>query len=298
MSIPKVKLSNGIEMPIEGFGVWKVPDTEEGEDIIVQALKTGYRMIDTAAVYRNERRVGNAIKKSGIPRNEIFITTKVFPNEYGYENIKKAFARSLKFLQTDYIDLYLIHQPYGNYYDSWRAFEELYKEGKIKAIGVSNFYPDRLTDFCESPLVTIKPMVNQMELHPFRQRELERKTCKEYGIAIEAWGSLMQLKEQFLGNDIIKSIAEKHKKSFYQICLKWAVQNEIIIIPKSANKDRMMENMQLFDWNLDDEDMEKIKKLDGTVPPIENHYDPNHCKFIYKLGQEAVDYINALPEAK
>lgn len=294
VTIPKVKLSNGVEMPLEGFGVWRLEENEKSEEIIIQALKTGYRLIDTAAAYCNETSVGNAIKKSGIPRNEIFITTKVFPHETGYEKTMKAFNRSLKKLQTDYIDLYLIHQPYGDYYGSWRALEELYKAGKIKSIGVSNFYPDRLADLFRNKDITIKPMVNQIEFHPLRQREKEMEICKKFGVVVESWGSLAQGDKRCLENPIICDIAKKHGKSVAQICLRWVTQQNVVAIPKSAKQERMKDNLNIFDFKLDDDDLKKIKTLDNTLV-LENHYDPEHSKMIYDFCNKIEDYHNTHP---
>lgn len=293
-SVPTVKLSNGVEMPLEGFGVWRLKENKESEDIIIQALNSGYRLIDTAIAYCNETAVGNAIKRSGIPRKEIFITSKVFPTETGYEKTKIAFARSLKKLQTDYIDLFLVHQPYGDSYGTWRALEELYEAGKIRAIGVSNFYPERIADFFRFDGAKIKPMVNQMELHPLRQRKEDIETCKKFGVVVEAWGSLAQGDKQCMDSPILKEIAAKHKKSVAQICLRWATQQNIVCIPKSSHKERMEENLNIFDFTLDEEDMAKIKTLDGKLT-LENHHDPEHSKMIYDFSYQIDDYHKAHP---
>lgn len=261
----QVKLNNGIEMPIEGYGVFQVkPD--ETERCVLDALETGYRSLDTAATYGNEEGVGNALKKSGIPREEIFLTSKLWVADQGYEKAKKAFEKTLNKLGTDYLDLYLIHQPLGDYYGSWRALEELYKEGKIKAIGLSNFDSTRLVDLIVNN--EIVPAVNQIELHPFLQQKEAQKVMKEYGVKVESWGPLAEAKHGILDDEMLNEIAAKHDKSVAQVILRWHLEQGIIIIPKSVRKERMAENLDVHDFSLDESDMEKIAELDGRYARI------------------------------
>lgn len=260
-----VKLNNGLEMPIEGYGVFQVkPD--ETERCVLDALETGYRSLDTAATYGNEEGVGNALKKSGIPREEIFLTSKLWVADQGYEKAKKAFEKTLNKLGTDYLDLYLIHQPLGDYYGSWRALEELYKEGKIKAIGLSNFDSTRLVDLIVNN--EIVPAVNQIELHPFLQQKEAQKVMKEYGVKVESWGPLAEAKHGILDDEMLNEIAAKHDKSVAQVILRWHLEQGIIIIPKSVRKERMAENLDVHDFSLDESDMEKIAELDGRYARI------------------------------
>lgn len=260
-----VKLNNGLEMPIEGYGVFQVkPD--ETERCVLDALETGYRSLDTAATYGNEEGVGNALKKSGIPREEIFLTSKLWVADQGYEKAKKAFEKTLNKLGTDYLDLYLIHQPLGDYYGSWRALEELYKDGKIKAIGLSNFDSTRLVDLIVNN--EIVPAVNQIELHPFLQQKEAQKVMKEYGVKVESWGPLAEAKHGILENEMLKEISDKHQKTVAQVILRWHLEQGIIIIPKSVRKERMAENLDVHDFSLDESDMEKIAELDGRYARI------------------------------
>lgn len=260
-----VKLNNGLEMPIEGYGVFQVkPD--ETERCVLDALETGYRSLDTAATYGNEEGVGNALKKSGIPREEIFLTSKLWVADQGYEKAKKAFEKTLNKLGTDYLDLYLIHQPLGDYYGSWRALEELYKDGKIKAIGLSNFDSTRLVDLIVNN--EIVPAVNQIELHPFLQQKEAQKVMKEYGVKVESWGPLAEAKHGILDDEMLNEIAAKHDKSVAQVILRWHLEQGIIIIPKSVRKERMKENLDVHDFSLDETDMEKIAELDGRYARI------------------------------
>ncbi|WP_026858262.1 aldo/keto reductase [Jeotgalicoccus psychrophilus] len=260
-----VKLNNGLEMPIEGYGVFQVkPD--ETERCVLDALETGYRSLDTAATYGNEEGVGNALKKSGIPREEIFLTSKLWVADQGYEKAKKAFEKTLNKLGTDYLDLYLIHQPLGDYYGSWRALEELYKDGKIKAIGLSNFDSTRLVDLIVNN--EIVPAVNQIELHPFLQQKEAQKVMKEYGVKVESWGPLAEAKHGILDDEMLNEIAAKHDKSVAQVILRWHLEQGIIIIPKSVRKERMAENLDVHDFSLDESDMEKIAELDGRYARI------------------------------
>lgn len=260
-----VKLNNGLEMPIEGYGVFQVkPD--ETERCVLDALEAGYRSLDTAATYGNEEGVGNAIKKSGVPREEIFLTSKLWVADQGYEKAKEAFKKTLNKLGTDYLDLYLIHQPLGDYYGSWRALEELYKDGKIKAIGLSNFDSTRLVDLIVNN--EIVPAVNQIELHPFLQQKEAQKVMKEYGVKVESWGPLAEAKHGILENEMLKEISDKHQKTVAQVILRWHLEQGIIIIPKSVRKERMKENLDVHDFSLDETDMEKIAELDGQYERI------------------------------
>lgn len=261
----QVKLNNGIEMPIEGYGVFQVkPD--ETERCVLDALEAGYRSLDTAATYGNEEGVGNAIKKSGVAREDIFLTSKLWVADQGYEKAKKAFEKTLNKLGTDYLDLYLIHQPLGDYYGSWRALEDLYKEGKIKAIGVSNFDSTRLVDLIVNN--EIVPAVNQIELHPFLQQKEAQKVMKEYGVKVESWGPLAEAKHNILEDEMLNAIAAKHEKTVAQVILRWHLEQGIIIIPKSVRKERMEENLKVHDFKLDESDMEKFAELDGKYPRI------------------------------
>lgn len=261
----QVKLNNGIEMPIEGYGVFQI-DPEETEHCVLEALAAGYRSLDTAATYGNEEGVGKAIKKSGVAREDIFLTSKLWVADQGYEKAKKAFEKTLEKLGTDYLDLYLIHQPLGDYYGSWRAMEELYKEGKIKAIGVSNFDSTRLVDLIVNNEVV--PALNQIELHPFLQQKDAQKVMKEYGVKVESWGPLAEAKHGILEDEMLNKIAAKHNKTVAQVILRWLLEQGIIIIPKSVRKERMEENLNVHDFKLDESDMEKIAELDGKYPRI------------------------------
>lgn len=261
----QVKLNNGVEMPIEGYGVFQV-NPKETERCTLDALAAGYRSLDTAATYGNEEGVGNAIKKSGVPREDIFLTSKLWVADQGYEKARKAFEKTLKKLGTDYLDLYLIHQPLGDYYGSWRALEELYKEGKIKAIGVSNFDSTRLVDLIVNN--EIVPAVNQIELHPFLQQKEAQKVMAEYGVKVESWGPLAEAKHGILEDELLNEIAAKHEKTVAQLILRWHLEQGIIIIPKSVRKERMEENLDVHDFSLDESDMEKIAELDGRYARI------------------------------
>jgi 2,5-diketo-D-gluconate reductase A len=274
----KVILNNGVEMPILGFGVFQIQDEKECEQAVYDAIMAGYRLIDTAASYLNEEAVGRAIKRSGVPREELFITTKLWVQDTGYERTKKAFEKSLERLQLDYLDLYLIHQPFGDVYGSWRAMEELYREGKIRAIGVSNFYPDRLTDFIIHNEVV--PAVNQVETHPFNQQIESAKLMKENNVQIESWGPFAEGKNNMFQNEILVSIAEKHNKSVAQVVLRWLTQRGVVAIPKSVRKERIIENFNIFDFELSQEDMEKIATLDTKQSLFFSHQDPEMVKWI------------------
>ncbi|MED4169742.1 aldo/keto reductase [Priestia megaterium] len=280
----KVILNNGVEMPILGFGVFQMTDPKECEQAVYEALMAGYRLIDTAASYQNEKEVGQAIKRSGVPREELFITTKLWIQDTSYENTKKAFAKSLERLQLDYIDLYLIHQPFGDVYGSWRAMEELYREGKIKAIGVSNFYADRLVDLITHNEVV--PAVNQVETHPFCQQVESAKLMKENNVQIESWAPFAEGKNDIFQNEVLVSIAEKHNKSVAQVILRWLTQRGVVVIPKSVRKERIVENFNIFDFELSQEDMEKIATLDTEESLFFSHRDPEMVKW---LGTRKLD---------
>ena len=272
-----VKLNNGLEMPMVGFGVYQVSD-EDTEKAVLEALKAGYRLLDTAAVYGNEAGVGRAIKASGIPREEIFVTTKLWiQRENGYENTKKALEDSLTRLGLDYVDLYLMHQPFGDVHEQWRAMEDLYKAGKARAIGVSNFHMDRLMD-----LITcheIVPVVNQIETHPFYQRDAEIAFHKELGILQQAWAPLAEGKFEIFSNPILTQIAQKHGKSVAQVVLRWLNQRGVAIIPKSVKVERMLENREIFDFTLDEQDLAQIATLNRDEI-IFNHRDPKMVKWL------------------
>jgi diketogulonate reductase-like aldo/keto reductase len=273
-----VKLNNGIEMPLLGFGVFQVTDLAECEQSVSDAIATGYRLIDTAASYQNEEAVGRAIKKSGVPRNELFITTKLWIQSIGYEGTKKAFENSLRKLQLDYLDLYLIHQPFGDVYGEWRAMQELYKEGRIRAIGVSNFHPDRLIDLIVNN--EIAPAVNQIETHPFHQQIETQKFLQENNVQIESWGPFAEGKNNLFQNELLLSIGKKYNKSIAQVVLRWLTQRGVVAIPKSVRKERMEENFNSLDFQLSQEDMEAIKTLDMKTSSFFDHRDPVMVKWL------------------
>ena len=253
-------LNNGVKMPLLGLGVMEIESGEKGEQIILDALNAGYRMIDTATVYFNEETVGAAIKKSGIPREEIFVTSKFWVQDAGYENTKKAFELSLKKLGLDYLDMYLVHVPFGDYYGSWRAMEELYKDGKIRAIGVCNFYPARLADLCMN--VQVKPAVCQVEMHPFYQQSAAIENMKNFDVQPEAWSPLAHGRFNIFSNEVLTEIGAKHGKSVSQVVIRWNIQRGVAVIPKSVKKARIEENFNVWDFTLTDEDMKKIAQLD------------------------------------
>lgn len=268
-------------MPMEGFGVFQVPDPALCEQAVSDAIASGYRLIDTAAAYMNEEAVGAAIKKCGVKRNELFITTKLWVQDAGYEAAKKAFETSMKKLGLEYLDLYLIHQPMGDYIGAWRAMEELYREGVIRAIGVCNFYPHVLADFCET--VEIMPAVNQVELHPFFSQEDALKLMKEYEIVPEAWGPFAEGKHGIFTHPVLTAIGKKYGKTAAQVALRWNVQRGVTVIPKSIHKERMEQNMNIWDFKIDDADMAEIAQLDIGHSEIVNHYDPNFVKMLHGL---------------
>jgi diketogulonate reductase-like aldo/keto reductase len=272
VTTPSVKLNNGVEMPLLGFGVFQVPDATECERSVIAAIQTGYRLLDTAASYMNEEAVGKAIKHGGVPREELFITTKLWIQDTGYENTKKAFERSLKKLQLDYLDLYLIHQPYNDVHGSWRAMEELNREGKTRAIGVSNFHPDRVMDIIS--FHEIVPAVNQIETHPFHQQTEEQKFLLENGIQHESWGPFAEGKNDLFNNEVLAAIGRKYNKSIAQVVLRWLTQRGVVAIPKSVRKERMEENFNVFDFQLIDEDMHLIQTLDQKASAFFDHRDP------------------------
>ena len=276
-----ITLNNGIKMPLEGFGVFQVPDAKQCEQAVLDAIGSGYRLIDTAAAYMNEEAVGAAIKKSAIKRDELFITTKLWVQDASYEGAKKAFETSMKKLGLEYLDLYLIHQPMGDYIGAWRAMEELYKEGVIRAIGVCNFYPHVRADFCET--VEILPTVNQIELHPFFQQADALKLMKEYEIVPEAWGPFAEGGHGIFTHPVLTAIGEKYGKTAAQVALRWNVQRGVVVIPKSVHKNRMEQNMDIWDFTLSDADMEEIAGLDIGHSEIVNHFDPSFVKMLHSM---------------
>lgn len=273
-----VVLNNGIAMPMEGFGVFQVPDHTQCEQAVLEALKAGYRLIDTAAAYQNEEAVGAAIRKSGLPREELFITTKLWIQDYGYENAKKAFETSLKKLGLDYLDLYLLHQPMSDYYGAWRAMEELYQAGKIRAIGVCNFYPERLADLCVNARVI--PAVNQVECHPFFQRGADIENMKEFGVQIEAWGPLAEGQKNIFQNETLVAIGKKYGKTVAQVILRWHIQRGVVVIPKSVHKNRIEENIGIWDFALSPEDMAAIASMDTGRSDVVDHFSPQTAKWL------------------
>lgn len=272
-----VSLNNGVEMPILGYGVYQIPDYNECKRSVLDAIDAGYRSIDTAAAYQNEKAVGDAIKESGISRDEFFITTKLWMTDTGFEATKKAFASSMEKLQVDYLDLYLIHQPFGNVHGSWQAMEELYQNGKIRAIGVSNFYADRVMDLINFNKVV--PMVNQIETHPFYQRRDEHKLLVDSGVQHESWGPFAEGRNDFFKNEVLASIGKKYGKSVAQVALRWMVQQNIVVIPKSVHKERMVQNINVFDFELTPDDMLAIQKLDTQTSSFFSHRDPETVKW-------------------
>lgn len=274
----QVTLNNGVAMPVLGFGVFQVTDLAECERSVVDAIEVGYRLIDTAQSYMNEEAVGKAIKRSGVPREQLFITTKLWIQSKGYEGAKSAFERSLKKLQLDYLDLYLIHQPFGDVYGEWRAMEELYKEGKIRAIGVSNFQPDRLMDLIIHN--EIVPAVNQIETHPFHQQTEAHQFLSEQKVQMESWGPFAEGKNGIFQNTLLQSIGEKHNKSIAQVVLRWLTQRGIVAIPKSVRKERMQENLNVFDFSLTAGELGAITALDSKTSSFFDHRDPAMVKWL------------------
>ena len=276
-----VTLNNGIKMPMEGFGVFQVPDPSQCEQAVIDAIECGYRLIDTAAAYMNEEAVGKAIAKSGVKREELFITTKLWVQDASYEGAKAAVKASLHKRGTDYIDLYLIHQPLGDYIGAYRAMEEMYKEGILKAIGVCNFYPHRLLDLCET--VDIIPAVNQVELHPFFAQENAIELMKQYGITPEAWGPFAEGNHGIFTHPVLTEIGNKYGKTAAQVALRWNIQRGVVVIPKSVHKERMEQNFDVWDFTLNDSDMEKIAALDLGKSEIVDHTDCGFIKMLHEL---------------
>lgn len=279
--VETVKLNNGIEMPLEGFGVFQVPDPAVCEQAVLDAIATGYRLIDTAAAYMNEEAVGRAIAKCGVPREELFVTTKLWVQDTSYEGAKQAIETSMKKLGLDYIDLYLIHQPMGDYIGAYRAMEEAYKAGKLKAIGVCNCYPQILADICET--VEVKPAVNQVELHPFFQQENALALMKEYGVHPEAWGPFAEGNHGIFTHPVLTQIGQKYGKSAAQVALRWNVQRGVTVIPKSIHKERMEQNIDIWDFKLSGEDIAEIAKLDIGHSEIVDHSDPKFVQMLHQM---------------
>jgi 2,5-diketo-D-gluconate reductase A len=278
-----VTLNNGIKMPILGYGVYQVTK-DECERCVLDALKAGYRSIDTAQSYFNEEEVGSAIKKSGIPREDIFLTSKVWIEHYGYESCKKSVEESLKKLQTDYLDLMLLHQPFSDYYGAWRALEDLYEEGKLLAIGISNFYPDRMVDIAS--FARIRPMVNQVETHPYNQQTAAKQYMDKYGVQIEAWAPFGEGRGGLFEDKALKEIGDKYGKTTAQVMLRWHIQRGVAVIPKSKHYERMKENFNVFDFKLSDSDMEIIFSLDKNESSFFSHYDPAMVEWFVKMVEE------------
>ncbi len=273
-----VKLNNGLEMPILGFGVYQIQDYNECKKAVLNAIETGYRLIDTAASYKNEKAVGDAIKESGINRKELFITTKLWIQKNGYEDTKKAFNNSLEKLQLDYLDLYLIHQPFGDYYREWRCMEELYKNGKIKAIVVCNFFADRLVDLIMHN--EIVPAVNQVEVNPFYQKNDYQTIMNEYNVQMQSWAPFAEGRNNMFTNEVLLSIAKKYNKSIAQVILNWLVKRNIVVIPKTVRKERMEENFNIFDFELNESDIKLISSLDKNESSFFSHQDYKMVKLL------------------
>lgn len=290
-----VTLSNGVKMPILGYGVYQVTK-EECERCVLDALKAGYRSIDTAQSYFNEEEVGAAIKKSGIPREELFLTSKVWIDNYGYEGCRRSVEKSLRKLQTDYLDLMLLHQPFSDYYGAWRALEDLYHEGKLRAIGISNFYPDRMVDIAS--FARICPMVNQVETHPYNQQIAAKKYMDKYGVQIEAWAPFGEGRGGLFENRTLKEIGEKYGKTTAQVMLRWHIQRGVVVIPKSTHYERMQENLDVFDFVLTDADMEKITSLDQNTSAFFSHSDPAMVEWFVKMVAERKNNHDSSKEEK
>jgi diketogulonate reductase-like aldo/keto reductase len=283
--VPAVTLNNGVEMPILGFGVFQVADPAECERAVRDAIDVGYRLLDTATSYGNEAAVGSGIRTSGVDRRDLFVTTKLWIEDASYEGAKAAFERSLNKLQLDYLDLWLIHQPYGDVYGAWRAMEELHKSGKVRAIGISNFYPDRVVDFVLHNEIT--PAVNQIEIHPFHQQADAQSILKEYNIQPEAWGPFAEGKNGLFQNEVLATVGKKYGKSIAQVVLRWLIQRGIVAIPKSVRKERMAENFDVFDFELDTDDLGAIAKLDQKTSSFFDHRDPAMVKWLGTRKLEA-----------
>lgn len=277
-----VTLNNGIKMPVLGYGVYQVTN-EECERCVLDAISVGYRSIDTAQAYRNEEAVGNAIRKCKVPREELFITTKVWISNAGYEKAKASLQESLRKLKTEYIDLVLIHQPFSDYYGTYRAMEEVYKEGWIRAIGVSNFYPDRFIDLCK--FVEVKPAVNQVETHVFQQQKTAHQYMEKYGVQHESWGPFAEGRKDFFTNPVLTKIGNKYGKTAAQTALRFLIQSDVVVIPKSTHKERMIQNMDVFDFTLDDDDMKVIQGIDEGESLFFSHYDPVTVEMLTGLAR-------------
>lgn len=277
-----VTLNNGVKMPQLGYGVYQLSN-EECERCVLDAISVGYRAIDTAQSYGNEEAVGNAVKKCGVPREELFLTTKVWISNAGYEKAKESIDASLKRLQSDYIDLLLIHQPFSDYYGTYRAMEEAYKAGKLRAIGVSNFYPDRLIDLCQ--FVDVVPAVNQVETHVFQQQKVAHEYMKKYGVQHESWGPFAEGRKDFFTNPVLTEIGAKYDKSSSQTALRFLLQRDVVVIPKSTHRERMEQNLNVFDFTLSEEDMEAIRKLDEGESLFFSHYDPATVEMLTNMGK-------------
>ena len=277
-----VTLNNGVKMPVLGYGVYQI-EPAECERCVLDAVSAGYRLIDTAQAYHNEEGVGNAVRKCGIPREELFITTKVWISNAGYDKAKVSIDDSLRKLRTDFIDLLLIHQPFGDYYGTYRAMTEAYKAGKVRAIGVSNFYPDRLIDICQFSEVI--PMVNQVETHPFNQQAGAKEIMKKYGVQIESWGPFAEGKKNMFHQPVLAEIGAKHGKSVAQVILRFLIQSGVVVIPKSTHKERMAQNLDVFDFMLTEEDMQRIVELDEAESAFFSHYDPETVEFLTGLDR-------------
>ena len=275
------ELYNGVKIPMLGFGVFQIPDHAEAKRAVLSALKAGYRLIDTAQAYGNERAVGEAVKESGIPRDEIFITTKLWISDFSYEGAIEATELSLDRLGVDHIDLMLLHQPMGDYINAWKGLEKLYKDGKLRAIGMANCYPHVLADLCET--FEIKPMLDQVEMHPFFQQRLNLETMKEYGVVPEAWAPFDEGRRNFFRDPILTEIGKKYGKTAAQTALRWNIQRGVVVIPKTVHEDRMKENFDVFDFALSDEDMAKIETMDLGHSEIVNHFDPKWIRFLHSL---------------
>lgn len=279
----EVTLNNGVVMPILGFGVYQIPDAAECERCVLDAIRIGYRSIDTAQAYGNEEAVGRAVEKSGVPRDQLFLTTKVWITNGGYEKAKASIEESLRKLRTDYLDLLLIHQPFNDYYGTYRAMEEASREGRVRAIGVSNFYPDRfidLAEFCE-----IKPAVNQVETHVFNQQVKAREIMEKYGTRAESWGPFAEGRNGLFTNGVLKGIGEEYGKTAAQVALRFLIQQGVIVIPKSTHRERMEENFNIFDFELSPRDMEEIAGLDRGESLFFSHYDPETVQFLVNYGK-------------
>ena len=290
-----VSLNNGVKMPILGYGVYQVTK-EECERCVLDALKVGYRAIDTAQSYFNEEEVGNAIQKSGIPREEIFLTTKVWVEHYGYEEAKKSVLESMKKLKTDYLDLVLLHQPFSDAYGAYHALEDLYDEGKIRAIGISNFYVDRMVDFAS--FNRIKPMVNQVETHIFNQQKEMKEWADKYDIRLEAWAPFGEGRNGLFENEVLKAIGQKYGKTTAQVMLRGHIQRGVIVIPKSVHKERMIENFNVFDFALDENDMNQISQMDTATSAFFSHQDPAMVEWFVKMVEERKSQHDSSKEKK